>query len=261
MSLKMKSWLEAQGIKVHLPSKSLQGLEDDPCIPLSDLIIILGGDGTILSQARLLLDQNIPFLGVNLGVVGFMADISPHSWREQLSGLLATPVQVSKRCVLAYEVVRDKSIIHSGTAINEVVINRGRLARLVCINLTLPGGAEQHIRADGLIVATPTGSTAYSVSAGGPLVHPEMEAVIITPICPFLHDFKPLILPSDSRLYAGIHGDHPDVHMTIDGQTGFRIKPGDRVAIFRHFRDFKLLRCPEHSYIAKLVAKRFLKRR
>ncbi len=258
---KVRKWLEDQGILVI----SFQGLPDhlkpEPSKPVPDLIIVLGGDGTILSRARNLLDLGVPFLGINLGQVGFMAEISPLSWQDQLAGIISGNMSISQRVVLSYILTRDEKIIEQGCAINEVVINRGELARLINLKLELPGGVSQEVRADGVIFSTPTGSTAYSVSAGGPLVHPDLEVMIITPICPFLHDFKSLVLPSKETVYAGIAQSDADCFLTVDGQLGVRLRPGDRIQISRHPRDFKVLCVPVQSFISKLVAKRFLKRR
>ncbi len=258
-SLEIKAWLEDQGVDVLHSDGYVEHSCWKPDVPYPDLIIILGGDGTILSQARKLLDLDIPLLGVNLGKVGFMAEISLHSWKDQLASLISQGMSVSKRVVLGYELVKDDRVVEQGCAINEVVINRGELARLITVNLELPGSVMQRIRADGIIVATPTGSTAYSVSAGGPLVHPDLEAMIITCICPFLSDFKPLVLPSTQTVTAWIGPGETDAFLTVDGQSGFRLTPGDRVRIFRHPRDFKVLFSPQHSFASKLVAKCFLR--
>ncbi len=261
LSLKIKAWLETQGVSVDLPAMPFDEKKFQPGIPAADMIIVLGGDGTILSQARSLLNLEVPFLGVNLGKVGFMADVSPHSWREQLSRIIENKVQISNRVVIGFELFRNDELIKYGQAINEIVINRGQLARLINVELDLPGGVKQSVRSDGIIFSTPTGSTAYSVSAGGPLVHPDLEVFLITPICPFLHDFRPLVLSSCETIYAGIAGKHSDAYLTIDGQDGIKVKSGDSLKVFRYEKDFKAVVCPEHSFTAKLVAKRFLKRR
>ena len=259
LSLEIKAWFEEQGVDVLQSEGNVEHSGWKPDVPCPDLIIILGGDGTILSQARMLLDLDTPILGVNLGKLGFMAEISRHLWKDQLAALMSRGLSVSRRVVLRYELVKDDLVVEQGCAINEVVINRGELARLITVNLELPGSVMQKIRADGLIVATPTGSTAYSVSAGGPLVHPDLEAMIITCICPFLSDFKPLVLPSTQSVTAWIGPDETEAFLTVDGQSGFRLSPGDRVRIFRHPRDFKVLFSPQHSFASKLVAKCFLR--
>jgi NAD+ kinase len=261
LCLEISSWLEERGIMVRESSGSPDDFKPDPGRPAPDLIIILGGDGTILSRARNLLDLEIPFLGVNLGQVGFMAEISPDSWKDQLETIIKGDLYLSARVVLGYELIRDKQVIERGCAINEVAISRGHLARLITVALELPGGVIQKVRSDGIILSTPTGSTAYSVSAGGPLVHPELEVFVITPICPFLHDFKPLVLPSGETVFAGISLRDSEAWLTVDGQLGFMLKPGDRLRIFRHDKDFKILCNPVESFSAKLVAKGFIKRR
>ncbi|MFP4109066.1 MAG: NAD(+)/NADH kinase [Desulfonatronovibrio sp.] len=256
----IKTWLKARGVKVcqcaELPER--REWEEDESFA-ADLIIILGGDGTILNQARNMLWLDIPFLGLNLGKVGFMADISRDLWKEQLATVLEQDLQVCKRMVLGYELIRQGALLEKGCAINEVVINRGELARLITLELELPGASKQTIRSDGLIFSTPTGSTAYSVSAGGPLVHPDLEAIIITAICPFLYDFKPLVLPAIQTVTADISKSDADAYLTVDGQSGFKLVAGDRVRVFRNHLDFKVLRCPDTNFASKLVNKGFLR--
>lgn len=261
LCLEISSWLKERGILVRESSGSFDDFKPDPGRPAPDLIIILGGDGTILSRARNLLDLEIPFLGVNLGQVGFMAEISPDSWQDQLETMFKGDLHLSTRVVLGYELIRDKQVIERGCAINEVALSRGHLARLITVDLELPGGVRQEVRSDGIILSTPTGSTAYSVSAGGPLVHPELEVFVVTPICPFLHDFKPLVLPSGETVFAGISLRVSEAWLTVDGQLGSRLKPGDRLRIFRHDKDFKILCNQGESFSAKLAAKGFIKRR
>ncbi len=261
LALQIKAWLEEQGVQVFLPSGPADESACQQDLPAADLIIILGGDGTILSQARKLLTLEVPFLGINLGRVGFMAEISPDSWRDQLAGIMAGDHGLSRRVVLSYELNRGRDIIERGCSINEVVINRGAMARLITVELELPGGVRQEIRSDGIIFSTPTGSTAYAVSAGGPLVHPDLEAMVVTPICPFLHDFKPVVFPSTETITACIPGSETEAWLTVDGQLGFRLKPGDMIRIFRHAIDLNVLCSPSQSFAAKLEAKGFLKRR
>lgn len=259
LAYEIKGWLEARRIKVRHNTEFYEAHEPQSGRPFADLIIILGGDGTILNQARNLLWLDIPFLGLNLGKVGFMADISRRLWKEQLVTVLEGDLPVSRRVVLGYELLRQGNVFEKGCAINEVVINRGELARLITLDLELPGASKQTIRSDGLIFSTPTGSTAYSVSAGGPLVHPDLEAMIITAICPFLYDFKPLVLPAARTVTAEISKSDADAYLTVDGQSGFKLVAGDRIRIYRHPLDFKVLRNPAASFASKLISKGFLK--
>ncbi len=255
----IRTWLEARGIEVRHSAELHDGRELQSGKHSADLIVILGGDGTILNQARNLLWLDIPFLGLNLGKVGFMADISRHSWKDQLENVLEQDFPVSTRVVLGYELVRQGNVFEKGCAINEVVINRGELARLITVDLKLPGAPKQTIRSDGLIFSTPTGSTAYSVSAGGPLVHPDLEAMIITAICPFLYDFKPLVLPAAEKAAVDINKSEAEAYLTVDGQSGFKLVAGDRIRFFRNPLDFKVLRNPAASFASKLITKGFLK--
>jgi NAD+ kinase len=257
----ISSWLQGRGTAVRRSSGTPDDLKPEPGKPSTDLIIILGGDGTILSRARKLLDLRVPFLGVNLGQVGFMAEVSPDSWKDQMERIMAHGQRLSPRVVLGYELIRDGEIIEQGCAINELAISRGHLARLITVDMELPGDIRQEVRSDGIIFSTPTGSTAYSVSAGGPLVHPELEVLLITPICPFLHDFKPLVLPSGQTIFAGISRSGTEAWMTVDGQMGVRLSPGDRLRIFRYDKDFNILCDPLESFVSKLAAKGFIKRR
>ncbi len=261
LAVEIEAWLDEQGVSVYMPLGSADEFKPGSAASASDLIIILGGDGTILSRARNMLELEIPFLGINLGRVGFMADISPLGWKEQLAGIFAASLSISRRVVLGYELMREEKTIKKGCAINEVVLNRGELARLITVGLDLPGGVRQDIRSDGIIFSTPTGSTAYSVSAGGPLVHPDLEVMIITSICPFLHDFNSLVLPSSETAMVSIAESDTEAYLTIDGQLGTRLMAGDRIRILRHDRDFKVLCSPVHSFTSKLAAKGFLSRR
>ena len=261
LSLEIKAWLEEQGIMVRMVPAPDFFAAKEPGMPEPDLIVVLGGDGTILSHARKMMHTQVPFLGVNMGKVGFMAETSPLTWKKDMSMALNGELAISRRTVLKYELIKDREIIEKGCAINEVVINRGELARLITVELNLPGGSRQNVRSDGVIFSTPTGSTAYCVSAGGPLVHPDLEAIVITSICPFLHDFKPLVLPASQTIDAGIAWTDSEAFVTVDVQLGIRLMPEHRIRISRHERDFMVLCKPGHGFVSRLEAKGFLQRR
>jgi NAD+ kinase len=164
------------------------------------LVIVLGGDGTLIGVARRMHRLGIPLLGINLGRVGFLTHHSPDDWRQGVADILAGKYKVSSRMALDFRVLRSGRYVHSGTVINDLVMGRGSLARLVRLSVLYQGGDVAELRSDGLIVSTPFGSTAYCVSAGGPLVHPDLSAYCITAICPFLNRFSPLVLPTEHRL-------------------------------------------------------------
>ena len=196
-----------------------------------DLCIILGGDGTIVSISRRLVKSQIPLLGVNLGRVGFLAEIPLQSWEYDFERLLKVGFSREWRLALSVTVTRKEKLAFSGFAVNDVVIGRGALARLVSLDLCVGDECIGGVRADGLIVATPNGVSGYSVSAGGPLIYPSLEVISVTPICPFLGNFKPLVLGHDSAFTLTVREGGPDLFLTRDGQDLFPLEVGDNIAI------------------------------
>lgn len=257
LALMIKSWLKEKGCRVSMAEYPYQMPGQELTDDKPDLIIVLGGDGTILSVARSMLGQSAPFLGINLGKVGFLAEVSIDNWQEKLNKVFDSGFLISRRLVLKYCIVRGGQEEISGVGINELVISRGELARLISMDLESSQGFMNGIRADGLIFSTPTGSTAYCVSAGGPLVHPEMEGIILTPVCVFLHDFKPMVMPGRESFRIRVGKESPEAYLTIDGQTGYPLLPGDELLVSRHPQDLKLLMFQEEGFLAKLKTKKF----
>jgi NAD+ kinase len=223
-----------------------------------DLALVLGGDGTFISTARSLVEWEIPFLGVNLGTVGFLADLSTSDWRERLPAVLEGGYTITRNLLLSFKVWRRGAVRHQGVAVNDIVISRGALARLIRLGFLHDGRSVISMRSDGVVVSTPTGSSAYGVSAGGPLLVPGVEAFSVVPICPFLNGFKPLVLPAGKRLEIEVQGDPSDVTITEDGQVSVPIAAGDVIEIERHERDLLLAETGHSSYFDKLKAKGFL---
>jgi len=227
----IESWLEERGVPCRI-------LEHDPesdalrRMEPADLAMVLGGDGTLLSVARALAGGP-PLVGVNMGRLGYLAEVTPDNWRRFLAEALERGLSVSERLALAWSVHRGDDVAAGGRAVNDVVINRGALARLISLTLAVDGQRLGGVRADGLVTATPTGSTAYSVSAGGPVVHPEMDAYTVTAICPFFQDFRPLVLPGGAVLEITVSEPSADVHLTLDGQTGVSLCTGDVIRVQR----------------------------
>ncbi len=225
------SWLRERGMPCQV-------LEHDPegelrlVLSQADLAMVLGGDGTLLSVARALAGGP-PLVGVNMGRVGYLAEVTPDNWRRFLSEAMEGGLSVSERLALAWSVHRGAEVAARGRAVNDVVVNRGTLARLISLTLAVDGQRLGGVRADGLVTATPTGSTAYSVSAGGPVVHPEMDAFAVTAICPFFQDFRPLVLPGGVVLEITVSEPSADVHLTVDGQIGVSLHAGDVVRVAR----------------------------
>ncbi len=223
-----------------------------------DLALVLGGDGTFIAVARHLHLLGIPLMGLNLGQVGFLAELSPEDWRERLPDVIKGGFEVSRRLVLDYQVLREGKVVGSGLAVNDIVISRGVLARLIRLGFSYDGCEAISMRSDGVIVSTPTGSTAYSVSAGGPLLVPGVEAFVVVPICPFLNGFKPLVLPASKRLEIQVQGGPSDVSITEDGQAIVDLAAGDVVSIERSTHDLLLAETPQASYFDKLKTKGFI---
>lgn len=257
LSLEMAGWLEERGMKA-IGYENSQREERIALPPGTDLVLVLGGDGTLIAVARRTLDQGVPLLGVNMGRVGFLAEAEFGNWKECLEGLIQKGVQSAERLALKFAVVRDGRTVHEAVAVNDLVINRGSLARLIKLGLFLGGERLGSLRSDGVIVATPNGSTAYSISAGGPVLHPELMVYSVTPICPFLNNFRPIVLPGDSSVEIEIAEDKAEVFLTQDGQLGYRLQARDRLAITRHCPGPLFVKAPEDGYLRKLHAKEVL---
>ncbi|MBT8763796.1 NAD(+)/NADH kinase [Desulfohalobiaceae bacterium Ax17] len=260
LALQIEAWLMARNLKSWTLDNQVQSTIIDIGSLKPDLILVLGGDGTILSVARKITTSDVPFLGVNLGQVGFLAEISPVNWQEQLEIILGGTYRISERLVLSFKVIRQGKVFKEGQAINDLVVHRGGLARLINLDLTLGSQKFGHLRADGIIFATPTGSTAYSVSAGGPLVYPELDAFVVTPICPFLQNFRPLVLPGRERARIYIQDIDPEIMLTVDGQAGYSLNFGDVVEIEKSEKRFKLISPENVDFVQKLVERKFLNR-
>ncbi|WP_147821886.1 NAD(+)/NADH kinase [Salidesulfovibrio onnuriiensis] len=222
-----------------------------------DLVVVLGGDGTLIGVARRMRPHGTPLVSINVGRVGFLSHFSPEDWREGLDRILAGDYSVSRRMALDFRVSREGQVIHNGTVVNDLVIGRGSLARLVRLSIVYEGTVVTTLRSDGLIVSTPFGSTAYCISAGGPLVHPDLEAYCITAICPFLGRFSPLVLPTEEHLVIRVE-EGGDAKLTEDGQKGFSLDTGDEVEIIRSRNDILMVSEPSSRYFNKLQAKGFL---
>ncbi len=254
-------WLRAHSLDALLdreaaaccdpPEKALLREE----LPASvDLLIVLGGDGTILSAARLLPERQTPILPVNLGGLGFLTSVTLEELYPLLDQVVAGKHETSERMMLEAEILRDGKVAHHQRALNDAVVTQAALARMmdfdVCVNQSHVG----RYRADGLIVSTPTGSTAYSLAAGGPIVHPDLDAFVITPICPHMLTNRPLVIPGTAVVEIEFPAEEA-LHLTLDGQVGFHLKPADRVAIRKSPHRLLLVRPPNKTYFEVLRSK------
>ena len=222
-----------------------------------DLIITVGGDGTLLGAARLLANESIPLLGVNLGRLGFLADISPQEMNSRLETILGGDYDEEKRFLLCAEILRDGECIESGLAFNDAVVYKWNTARLIEFETYVNGHFVDFQRSDGLIVATPTGSTAYALSGGGPLMEPDLNALVMVPICPHTLSNRPIVVSGDSVLDFNVCGctDPRNVRVSCDGQPGMIIQSGDVIRISRHPNDIRLIHPSGHDHFDIMRAK------
>lgn len=224
-------------------------LEIKADIPLkTELIIVLGGDGTLISVARLVLESNIPILAVNLGGLGFLTEVTLDEVYHVLEKVFSGDFDVSRRMLLTSELFRQGERISSYNVLNDAVINKSALARIIDLETYVDNHFLTRYRSDGLIVSTPTGSTAYSLSAGGPILFPTLEAIILSPICPHTLTHRPIVLPAESTVEVVLNTKNVDVTLTLDGQVGFILKEGDLVRLKKSKQAIQLIHPREKNY-------------
>ena len=214
-----------------------------------DLVLVLGGDGTMIATSRMVGDTEVPVLGINFGGLGYLAEFRIAEMYDALESILSGNYRLDKRVMLSVE-LPGMQTEQSGNqrVLNDVVINKSALARIIEIEAYLNGQFVNSFRADGLIVSTPTGSTAYNLSAGGPVIFPSMNAVVITPICPFTLSNRPIVVPDDAVIELCLKTDNEDVALTLDGQVGFPLKVDDRVVIRKSKTTFNLVQPMNRNY-------------
>ena len=230
-------------------------VEESELVERAELLIVLGGDGTLIHGARLLAGRPVPILGINLGSLGFMTEIPSSEMYPVLERVLAGDFQTSSRMKLSCKLYRNGRILLEDQALNEVVVNTGALARLADHELLMGGQYVTTFKADGVIIATPTGSTAYSLSAGGPIVHPKVDAMIVSPICSHALTQRPIVTPGDQTLSLSVSNEVPDFYLTIDGQAGQPVQRGDRLDVERSPNRVLLISNPQLDYFAILRQK------
>jgi len=214
----------------------------------SEFIIVLGGDGTLLSVARLIGGKGTPILGVNLGSLGFLTEVTLEEMYPLLEEILTGTMVIDERGMLNASILRGDKEIATFTVLNDVVINKGALARMILMETRVDGKYLNTYRADGLIISSPTGSTAYCLSAGGPIVYPSVGAVIISPICPHTLTNRPIVLPEDVNIEVGLCSENEDVMITLDGQEGHMLKYMDKVLIKKAKGTTRLILSPKKDY-------------
>jgi NAD+ kinase len=227
---------------------SVEAVDEDDLARQVDLMLVLGGDGTMIATARMVGDTKVPVIGVNYGGLGYLAEFPLEELFPALDSILAGQYRVQERLMLSVELWRGEELVTRNRVLNDVVVNKSALARIVEIEAYLNEQFVNLFRADGLIVATPTGSTAYNLSAGGPIIFPSMNAVVITPICPFTLSNRPIVVPDDSTIEVRLMTKNEEVALTLDGQVGFPLKAGDRAVIRKSNTAFNLVQPPNRNY-------------
>lgn len=254
--------LREYGVSVTIESvvaKKL-GITGLPCVEMgdigqtSDLVIVLGGDGTMLATARALLDAQVPLVGINHGRLGFLTDLTNDALPQALTQLLQGQFVAENRILISAQVMRNGQVLSEARALNDIVVSKGGLARLIELDLVIDGDFVHRQRSDGLIVATPTGTTAYALSAGGPLLHPTLYAITLVPICPHTLSNRPIAIDSRSVVEITlVQGDDARVH--FDGQQYSELQEGDRILVKRLEKTITLLHPPGHSHYEVLREK------
>jgi NAD+ kinase len=256
----LTAWLGQRGLELvggpqiererieHETGCAVSQVEPDKLASSVDLMLVLGGDGTMIATARLVGDEEVPVLGVNYGGLGYLTEFRIEELYDSLEMILAGNYRLDKRVMLDVELHRSNALVANNRVLNDVVINKSALARIIEIETYLNTQFVSSFRADGLIVSTPTGSTAYNLSAGGPVIFPSMNAVVITPICPFTLSNRPLVVPDDAVIELFLKTDSEDVALTLDGQVGFPLNFDDRVLIRKSRTTFNLIQPSNRNY-------------
>jgi len=239
----------------HLDIQDYSTVEMDAIGTKADLAVVLGGDGTMLSVARALVDYSIPLIGVNRGRFGFLTDVSSASMLETMSSILAGQFDTEQRILLSATILRDGKVISQGHAVNDVVVNKSGLARLIELEINIDGQFVHRQRSDGLIVSTPTGTTAYSLSAGGPILHPTLDAIALVPICPHTLSNRPIAINSASKVEITLVQATDDARVHFDGQLQMSLQLGDKVLVQRAEKTVSLLHPLGHSHYDMLREK------
>jgi NAD+ kinase len=239
----LEKWLKDKCVVIDTRKSKNTDIPDDLLC-----IIVLGGDGTFLSVARFIGNRDIPLMGVKFGEVGFLAETTEDTLYDAVTSVLEGKYLIQKRTRLDIKVMRGKEQIIDIDVLNDAVINKSALSRLASCAVYLDSSYLTTYRADGLIIGTPTGSTAYSLAAGGPVVTPAVPSIILTPICPFTLTNRPLIIPDSTRIEIRLEGSPEDIILTLDGQEGFEMDPGDKIFIKKSRNDIKMISFEDQSY-------------
>jgi len=255
------AWLRARGVAVRFDQETARalgrkdGIRQGTLPRGTDLAIVAGGDGTLLSVARTAGPLGVPILGVNFGGLGFMTELQPEELYNALERVLAGRYAIEEREALRVRFRRGRKAAVEHALLNDAVIAKTALARMLVIGLKIDGERVATYTSDGLIIATPTGSTAYNLSAGGPILDPRMSAFVVAPICPHTMSYRPLVVPGSVTLEATLENHTEEAHLTLDGQVGFPFSHGDTIVVDRHPRSVRLMRVAGRGFFDVLQRK------
>jgi len=255
----LSEWLGKRGVSLigkpyaetdrpQATSTDFETLETGKFNPEADLIVVLGGDGTMISTARLIGDHEVLVLGINYGSLGYLTEFRIEEMFPAMEAILGGEYEIDRRVMLHADHWRGAELLAKGRVLNDIVINKSALARIIEIDVKLNGLFVNSFRADGLIVSSPTGSTAYNLSAGGPIVYPSMNAVVLTPICPFTLTNRPIVVPDTAEIELNLLNENEGVVLTLDGQIGYSMQAKDRVVIRKSRTTFNLVQPPNRNY-------------
>ena len=262
--LRLAAFLSAKGVAVVVNTRTAENISQHPYQEISleemgdkvDLAIVLGGDGTMLNIVRTLAPYGVPLVGVNQGRLGFLTDISLDTMQQTIADMLEGKFVTEQRMLLSTRILRDGAEVFNSLAFNEVVLHRGNISSMIEFEVRIDGEYLYNQRADGLIVATPTGSTAYAMSAGGPILHPSLDLIALVPVCPHTLSNRPIVVKSESVVEILPHRGS-GVRVRFDSHTHFDLQANDRVVVTRHAQPACLLHPVGHSYYNTLREKLF----
>lgn len=261
LAARLGAWLRERSLEVWFDSRTaaamgVEGGFDRTSFPAdADLAVVAGGDGTLLSVARAAAPKGVPILGVNFGSLGFLTELQPDEMYDGLERVLANEYRIEERFALRVRYAHDADSNSEYIALNDAVITKSALARMITLDMEIDGEEVATYTSDGLIVSTPTGSTAYNLSAGGPILDPTMSAFVISPICPHSMTHRPLVIPGSGRVTVTLRDADEEVYLTLDGQVGFPMHPRASVLVTRYDPPVRLVRMSGRSLFEPLRRK------
>jgi NAD+ kinase len=243
------AWFAKRGYKIYLDQETAQYIDGEEVVPRKnmgakrpDFALVLGGDGTLLSAARAVAHEGVPILAVNLGSLGFLTEVPLAEMYSTLEAVDTAHCPAEERSVIDCTAFRDSEAVAHHFALNDVVVNKSAISRLVDFDLLIDGAFVFNYKADGVIIATPTGSTAYSLAAGGPIMMPSVQSFVVTPVCPHSLTHRPLVVTDKAQIELRVETSAEEAFLSIDGQVGLPVGQGDRVVCHRAAHTVKLLR-------------------